>query len=249
MSRQRRNPVYSYLDPRVDVYAPTESFPYYRIVGYDRHDNRVASTSGGSSLRKAKRKAAEVSRQIEREEEHLGRDPTTTTVAEEVELWLDPANHRARGNKPWSNRHAENMRREWRLRIEPHISENATVIELVQKHLWVRILNHAQDSGLAPASVQKTGQACRSFITWLMDRGLLERNPMHGVSYSMTKGDNAGLDPKAVQAATIPNLDQVYHLGLWLTWHSWRDRPGNIGTRVPDACGPRGRGCSRCSSP
>lgn len=242
MTRSRRSPVYSYLDPRVEVYAPTDSFPYYRIAGYDRHDNRVVETSGGSTLRKAKRKAAEVSRQIDREEEHLGRDPTTTPVAEEVELWLDPANHRARGNKPWSNRHAENMRREWRLRIEPHLSANATVIDLVQKHLWIRILNQAQASGLAPASVQKTGQACRSFVTWLMDRGLLERNPMHGVSYSMTKADNAGLDPKAVQAGAIPNLDQVHDLCVSMAYLSSRERPGNIGTRIPDACSPQGRG-------
>lgn len=242
MSRPSTAPVYSYLDPRVEVYAPTGSFPYYRIVGYDRYDNRAVNTSGGTTLRKAKRKAAEVSRQLQREEAHLGRDPITTSVAEEIELWLDPANHRARGNKPWSNRHVENMRREWRLRIEPQLPKDAMVWQLAEKHVWVRILNRAQASGLAPASVQKTGQACRSFVTWLMDRGLLERNPMHGVSYSMTKGDNDGLDAKAVHAATIPNLDQVYDLGLWMTYLSWRERPGNIGTRVPDACSPQGRG-------
>lgn len=238
----RNSPVCSFLDPRVEVYAPTASFHYYRVVGYDRHDKRVVSTSGGTTLRKARAKAAEVSRRITRQDAHHGRDPTTTPVAAEVELWLDPANHRTRGNKPWTNRHAENMRREWRLRIEPQLADGATVDELAEKHLWIRILNRAQAAGLAPASVQKTGQACRSFITWLLDRGLLDRNPMHGVSYAITKADNAGLDPKAVNAAAIPNLAQVYDLGEWMAFLSWRDRPGNIGSRVPDACSPQGRG-------
>lgn len=202
----------------------------------------MVSTSGGSSLRKARAKAAQVSRQLRKRDVHHGRDPSTTYVASEAEQWLDPANHRSRGNKPWSGRHAENMRREWTLRLSPHLSPRATVSELAEKHLWIRILNTAQASGLAPGSVQKTGQACRSFVTWLMDRGLLDRNPMHGVSYSITKADNAGLDPKAVKPDEIPNLDMVYPLGYWMARLAWPGRPDNGGSRIADAVSPQGRG-------
>ena len=117
MSRPRNAPIRTFLDPRVEVYAPTESFPFYRVVGYSRDDKRVINTSGGSTIRKAKAKAE--------------------------------------------------------------------------------------------------GQG-RSFINWLMDRGLLDRNPMYGVSYSMTKADNAGLDPKAVRPDETPNLEMVYPLAYWL---------------------------------
>jgi integrase len=75
-----------------------------------------------------------------------------------------------------------------------------------------------------------------------MDRELLDRNPMRGVSYSATKGDNAGLDPKAVRAEEIPNLDMVYPLGYWLARLAWPGRPDVGGTRIPDAASPQGRG-------
>ena len=242
MSRPRNAPIRTFLDPRVEVYAPTESFPFYRVVGYDRDDERVINTSGGSTIRKAKTKAASVARELRRRATPDARDPAKTPVETEVELWLDPANHRSRGNKPWSNRHAENMRREWELRVEPLLPRRANVSELTDKHFWIRVLNTAQERGLAPSSVQKTGQACRSFITWLMDVGLLDRNPMHGVSYSMTKADNAGLDPKAVKPDEIPNLDMVYPLAYWMARLAWPGRPDNGGTRLPDAVSPQGRG-------
>ena len=242
MSRQRNAPIRTFVDPRVEVYAPTESFAYYRVVGYHQDGKRAVNTSGGSTLRKAKAKAAEVARQLRRQATPDRRDPAKTLVASEIELWLDPANHRSRGNKPWSGRHAENMRREWDLRVAPLLSPRAPVSELMDKHFWIQVLNTAQANGLAPSSVQKTGQACRSFVTWLMDRGLLDRNPMHGVSYSMTKADNAGMDPKAVNPQEIPNLDMVYPLGYWLARLAWPGRPDRGGSRMPDAVSPQGRG-------
>lgn len=242
MSRSRSTPVCTFLDPRVEVYAPTESFSYYRVAGYDEDGRRAVLTSGGQTLRKAKTKAAEVARQLRRQAAHEGRDPSTTLVATEAEQWLDPTNHRSRGNKPWSARHAENMRREWELRIAPQLPPNATVSQLAQKQLWIRILNTAQASGLAPGSVQKTGQACRSLVTWLMDRGLLDRNPMQGVSYSMTKADNDGMDPKAVKPDAIPNLDMVYDLAYWMARLTWPGRPDSGGSRMTDAVSPQGRG-------
>ena len=47
----------------------------------------------------------------------------------------------------------------------PHLSTHATVLELDDKQLWIRILNDAQQSGLSPAAVQETGQVCRGLIT------------------------------------------------------------------------------------
>lgn len=240
VSQPRNSPVRTFVDPRVEIYAPTGSRPYYRVVAYDSADKRVLNTSGGKTLKRALAKAAEVALRL-RKQGSSRRDPTKMRVATEAVQWLDPANHRSRGNKPWSNRHAENMRREWELRIEPHLSPRAAVAELTEKHFWIRVLNTAEASGLAPSSVQKTGQACRSFVTWLMDRGLLERNPMHGVSYSMTKADNAGYDPKAVTPDMIPNLDMVYPLGYWMARLAWPLRPDNGGSRVPDAVGTKGR--------
>lgn len=57
--------------------------------------------------------------------------------------------------------------------------------------------------------MHKTGQACRRFVTWLVERGLLDRGSPCTVSYSITKADNAGLDPKAVKPDLIWNLDMV----------------------------------------
>lgn len=241
MTPPKASPVCTFMDPRVEVYAPTDGYPYYRIAAYDATDRRVVQTSGGATLRKAKAKAARIAQEMRREVTHPGLSPAATLVVAEVEQWLDPRNHRSRSNKPWSMRHVENMEREWKLRIEPHLSPRATVAELTEKQLWIRILNKAQASGLAPQSVQKTGQACRSFITWLMDRGLLDRNPMHGVSYSITKSDNDGLDPKAVQPGQIPNLDMVYRLGFAMARRAWPQRPDNGGSRLPDAVGTKGR--------
>lgn len=242
MSRPRNAPIRTFLDPRVEIYAPTESFPYYRVVGYGRDDTRVINTSGGTTIRSAKAKAAQVVAHLRRRTGPDRRDPLKTLVSTEVELWLDPANHRSRGNKPWSQRHADNMRREWELRVAPLLPSRATVSQLDDKQFWIRVLNTAQAAGLAPSSVQKTGQACRSFISWLMDRSLLDRNPMYGVSYSMTKADNAGLDPKAVRPDEIPNLDMVYPLAYWMARLAWPERPDIGGSRMPDAVSPEGRG-------
>jgi integrase len=159
-----------------------------------------------------------------------------------VAEWLNPDNHRTRGNRSWTQRHADDLEREWRLRISPHIPRRATVDDLDNKQLWVRILNAAQASGLSPASVQKTGLACRNLISWLMDRDLLDRNPMRGVPYSMTKADNQSLDPKAVRPEEIPNLEMVYDLSLAMSLLAWPDPAGRGGRRQPDAVGPEGRG-------
>ncbi len=155
---ERVRPVASYLDPRIEIYAPTETYPYYRIVGYDDRDRRIFNTTGGRSLRTAKATAAEVARRLRRGSRTGGYDPHRVLVYNEAEQWLDASNHRTRENKPWSARHAENMAREWELRISPHIGRRATVSELNDKRLWVRIVNDAQSAGLTPASVQKTGQ-------------------------------------------------------------------------------------------
>lgn len=169
-------------------------------------------------------------------------DASEVLVHREAQAWLDPINHRTRENRPWSARHAENVAREWRLRIAPHIPADATAGALADKQLWIRILNEAQASGLAASSVQKTGQICRSLITWFMDRGLLERNPMRGVPYALTRSDNRGLDPKAVAPERIPNLDMTFDLALWMSWLAWQNRPGRGGNRRADVVGSVGRG-------
>ncbi len=93
----------------------------------------------------------------------------------------------------------------------------ATVADLDDRQLWVRILNRAQASGLSAAAVQKTGQICRSLISWFQDADLLTRNPMRGVRYSMTRGDN--------DAATLsPSLQRRSRTWTWSTsspgtWH------------------------------
>ncbi len=176
--RSRRGPVKSYTDPRLEIYEPTDSNPYYLVVGYDARGRRVVNTTGGRTLRAAQNKAAKVAKSLRRVGRERSQDPGRVLVISEAKQWLDPANHRTRDNRPWSQRHVENVTREWRLRIAPHISPRATVDELADKHLWVRILNDADSCGLSPSSVQKTGQVCRSFISWLMDRGLLDTNPM-----------------------------------------------------------------------
>jgi integrase len=235
-------PVKSYADPRIEIYAPTDTFPYYRVVGYDRRHRRVVNTSGGRTLISAKAKASRIAKNLRRSARASTLDPSRVLVHSEVERWLDPANHRSRRNRPWSQRHADNYEREWRLRIAPHIPKRATADELNDKHLWIRILNHAQGAGLSPASVQKTGAVCRNLISWLMDRELLDRNPMRGVTYSMTRTDNEGLDPKTVRPEQIPNLDMVYDLALAMSLQAWPHRPGRGGNRSPDAVGPAGRG-------
>jgi site-specific recombinase XerC len=151
-------------------------------------------------------------------------------------------NHRTRGNRPWTQRHADNCAREWRLRIAPHIPRGASVALLADKQLWIRILNDAEASGLAPGSVQKTGATCRSFITWLMDQELLGHNPMRGVRYTLTRADNRGLDPRGIHHDEIPNFDMVYDLAWCMSWLAWPKRPGRGGDRRPDAVGPEGRG-------
>jgi integrase len=238
----RSGPVKSYADPRIEIYAPTESSPYYRVYGYDAKGRRVVDTTGGRTMRSAQNKARKVAQRLRYETRRRSRDPSSVLVRHEVGQWLDPENHRTRGNRSWSQRHADNLEREWRLRIEPHISPRATVDELDNKQLWVRILNAAQASGLSPASVQKTGLACRNLISWLMDRDLLDRNPMRGVPYSLTKADNQGLDPKAVHPEEIPNLEMVYDLSLAMSLCAWPHRPGRGGNRQADAVGPEGRG-------
>jgi integrase len=238
---ERTSPVKSYADPRIEIYAPTGSSPYYRIYGYDSLGRRVVDTTGGRTMRSAQDKARKVAQRLRRGVRDRSRDPYVVLVHREARQWLDPANHRTRGNRSWSQRHADNVAREWRLRIAPHIPERATVDYLADKQVWVRILNAAQESGLSPASVQKTGQICRSFVSWLMDRGLLDRNPMRGVTYSRTRNDNRGLDPNAVRPEEIPNIDMVYDVALAMALLAWRDRPGAAGSRKPDAVGPEGR--------
>lgn len=240
--RPTASPVRTYADPRVEIYAPTESTPYYRVRGYDVLGRRIVDTTGGRTLRSAQVKAASVAKTLRRGRRVASGDPARVLVHTEAAQWLDPSNHRTRENRPWSQRHADNMAREWQLRIAPHLSPRSTVVELTDKLLWIRILNDAQSSGMAPSSVQKTGQACRSFITWLMDRGLLERNPMAGVPYSVTRADTGGLDPRAVRADEIPNLDMAFDLALWMSWLAWPQRPGRGGSRRLDVVGPQGRG-------
>lgn len=239
---ERERPVKSYADPRIEIYAPTGSFRYFRVVAYDDRGRRVVNTSGGATLRSATNKAAAVAKRLRRRSRRASRDPGRVLVWTEAERWLDPANHRTKDNSPWSPRHAENMEREWRVRIAPYISKRAAVEELDDKQLWVRILNDAQASGLSASAVQKTGQACRSLLSWLLDQGLLERNPMQGVSYSVGKADKDGLEPKAVPPEEIPNLDMVYDLAFWMAWQAWPGRPGRGGNRRRDAVGPEGRG-------
>lgn len=171
----------------------------------------------------------------------MPRDASAVDAHREIEAWLEPMNHRTRENRPWSPRHAENVAREWRLRIAPHVPPDATVGDLDDKQLWIRVLNAAQAAGLAPSTVQKTGQVCRSLITWLMERGLLEHNPMAGVPYSVTRSDSRGLDPKAVTPERIPNLDMVFELAMWMGWLAWSNRPGRGGNRRQDAVGSVGR--------
>ncbi len=45
--RYASEPIKSYIDPRIEIYAPTDGKPYYRIRGYDAYDNRVVDTTGG----------------------------------------------------------------------------------------------------------------------------------------------------------------------------------------------------------
>lgn len=242
MGHRDNAPVRRYADPRVEIFGPTDSSPYFRVRGYDDSGRRVTDTTAGRTLRAAEQKAGDVTRQLREGRRH---DPTTDPrrvfVVDEVERWLDPANHRTRENRPWSRRHADNAAREWRLRIEPELPRRATVADLDDKMLWVRILNTAQASGLSPASVQTTGQICRSLITWLMDRGLLDHNPMRGVRYTQGKGDNDGLDPVTVRPDQIPNLDMVHDLALAMAWNAWPQRPSNGGARTTDMVGPAGR--------
>ena len=234
-------PIKSYVDPRVDIFAPTASSDYFRIRGYDDAGRRVVDTTAGRTQRAAEKKAAEVTRQIRSGRRRRAVDPRQVLVEHEVHRWLDPANHRTRENRPWSQRHADNAEREWRLRIEPHLPRRATVADLDDKALWVRILNHAQASGLGPAAVQKTGQICRSLISWLMDQDLLDRNPMQGVRYSVGKADNDGLDPTAVRAEQIPNLEMVDALSWAMAFIAWPQRPSRGGARTSDVVGPPGR--------
>jgi len=241
MGHKDHAPVRSYTDPRVDIFTPTDSSPYFRIRGYDEAGRRVVDTTAGRSLRAAEKKAAEITRRMRHGQRRQSRDPREVAARAEARRWLDPANHRTRDIKPWSNRHAENVEREWRLRIETHLRRGATVANLDDKTLWVRILNDAQSSGLSPAAVQKTGQICRSLISWLMEQDLLDHNPMRGVRYSQTRGDNDGLDPTAVRAEQIPNMDLAHALAWWMAWNAWPERSSNGGARTIDAVGPKGR--------
>lgn len=241
MTGAQQRPVKSFADPRVEVYEPTEGFPYFKIRGYNDEGERVIDTTGGRSMTSAMRKAAQITRQLREERRGRTRDPRKVLVRDEALRWMDPANHRTRDNRPWSPRHAENVEREWRLRIEPALPRRATVADLDDKTLWVRILNEAQSSGLGPAAVQKSGQICRSLISWLMDQNLLDRNPMRGVRYVQSKGDNDGLEPSAVRAEQIPNMEMVYDLAWWMAWNAWPQRPSRGGARTMDAVSPQGR--------
>jgi len=156
MTPARSAPIRTFLDPRVEIYAPTDSLAWYRIIGYRRDGTRAVNTSGGSTIRAAKAKAAEVSRQLKLAREPNRRDPVKTSAADEAEQWLEPLNHRSRGNRPWTQRHVENMRREWDLRILPQLPPKATVADLADKQLWIRILNAAQAANpVAPAHGQR----------------------------------------------------------------------------------------------
>lgn len=166
------------------------------------------STTGGRTLREAQTKAATLTRQLRAGRTRTTCDPRRVDVRAEAARWLDPANHRTRDNRPWSGRHADNVEREWRLRIERELPRRATAADLDDRQLWVRIINRAQASGLSPAAVQKTGQICRSLISWFQDADLLTRNPMRGVRYTTTRGDNVGRGPVAIPPEKIPNLKQ-----------------------------------------
>jgi hypothetical protein len=64
MTADRKAPIRTFLDPRVEIYAPTGSFPFYRILGYRKDGKRAINTSGGRTIRAAKAKAQKVSRQL-----------------------------------------------------------------------------------------------------------------------------------------------------------------------------------------
>jgi len=244
----RGRPIKSWLDPHIELYAPTRTFPYYRVVGYHPITGlRVVNTSGGSTRRSADEKVRQVAEQLRAMAAAVpgmdGADPSRRLVHDEAQLWLMPENHRTRLNREWTTRHTENMRREWRLRISPHIPAVTPVAALRDKTLWVRILNDASNRGaLSAESVQETGQACRSFVSWLMDRGLLAANPMAGVRYSVSAANNEGLAPHAVAEREVATFDQALDLGLALAWIAWRQRFGRGGERRADQVGTLGRG-------
>lgn len=244
----RGRPVKSWMDPHIELYAPTGTFSYYRVVGYHPATGmRVVNTSGGATRRSADEKVRQVAEQLRAMAAAVpgmdGADPSRRLAHEEAELWLRPENHRTRLNREWTQRHADNMRREWRLRIAPHIPAGTPVAALRDKTLWVRILNDAPRRGAhSPESVQKTGQACRSFVSWLMDRGLLAANPMAGLRYSVSAANNDGLPPQAVTEREIATFDQALDLGLAMAWIAWPQRSSRGGNRRADQVGTLGRG-------
>lgn len=246
--RGRASPIKSWMDPHIELYAPTRTFSYYRVVGYHPVTGlRVVNTSGGSTRRSADEKVRQVAEQLRAMAAAVpgmdGADPSRRLAHDEAQLWLRPENHRTRLNREWTTRHTENMRREWRLRISPHIPAGTPVAALRDKTLWVRILNDASNRGaLSAESVQKTGQACRSFVSWLMDRGLLAANPMAGVRYSVSAIHNEGLAPHAVAEREVATFDQALDLGLALAWIAWRQPSGRGGERRADQVGTLGRG-------
>lgn len=64
--RDSSEPVKSYVDPRIEIYAPTDGKPYFRVRGYDRYDNRVVDTTAGRSLKAAQAKASRIAQKLRR---------------------------------------------------------------------------------------------------------------------------------------------------------------------------------------
>lgn len=208
-----QGPVKVWRNPHIELFEPTDRYPYYRLVARHPVTNKRIFNSGGRTIQSANAKARTLALRLEAASSTAGtKDPFKIRVWDEAVLWLDRTNHRTRRNEPWTDRHADNMEREWRLRISPEIPRDVTIPYLHDRSLWVRILNTAPERGASsPQSVQKTGAACRSFISWLMtDRQLLPRNPMQGVPWTVTGSDDSG--PLAVDPREIPTMEHA--LGL-----------------------------------
>lgn len=65
-------PVRIYVDPRVEVQAPTGSSPYYRVRGYDDGE-RIVDTTGGRTLASAQAKPDTATRQVQLDLPTVGR--------------------------------------------------------------------------------------------------------------------------------------------------------------------------------
>ncbi len=87
-NRSRRGPIKSYADPRIEIYEPTDSNPYYLIVGYNARGRRVVNTTGGRTLRSAQNKAAKVAVGLRRVARDRSHDPGRVLVHAEAKKWL-----------------------------------------------------------------------------------------------------------------------------------------------------------------